>query len=90
MRHRARGGIGHSGQTALFTTPPSTRSAAPVVAEDSGLATYATREATSSGLAKRLISEVGLTFSKNSFSYASNVLPSRLTSRRNRLPLANG
>lgn len=35
-------------QKALFTTPPSTRSAAPVVADDSGLATYATSDATSS------------------------------------------
>src|SRR5206468_11745660 len=31
--------------TALFTMPPSTRSAAPVVADDSGLATYATSDA---------------------------------------------
>src|SRR5438128_9023434 len=35
------------------TTPPSTRNAAPLVAEESGLATNATRAATSSVVAKR-------------------------------------
>ena len=35
------------------TTPPSTRSAAPFVADDSGLATNTTSAATSSGVAKR-------------------------------------
>src|SRR5262245_20684790 len=49
-------------QNALLTTPPSTRSAAPVVADASGLATYATSDATSSGFANRLISDVGRTF----------------------------
>lgn len=48
-------------QKALLMTPPSTRRAAPVVADASGLATYATSEATSCGVAKRLISEVGRT-----------------------------
>src|SRR5271169_3816085 len=62
-------------QNALRITPPSTRSAAPVVAEASGLAMYATREATSSGMAKRLISEVGRAFSKNSFSICSYDCP---------------
>ncbi len=62
-------------QNALRITPPSTRRAAPVVAEASGLATYATSEATSSGVAKRLISDVGRTFSKNSFSNCSADFP---------------
>jgi hypothetical protein len=44
-----------TGQIALLTTPPSTRSAAPAVAEVSGLATSATGAATSCGDAKRLL-----------------------------------
>src|SRR5579862_6453072 len=63
-------------QNALLTVPPSTRSAAPVVADDLGLATNATSDATSSGVAKRLMSEVGRTFSKNSRSNCGNDLPS--------------
>ena len=43
----------------LSTTPPSTRNAAPVVAEDSGEAMYATRFATSSTFAARWMIEVG-------------------------------
>lgn len=46
--------------------PPSTRNAAPVVADASGLTRYATSVATSLVVAKRLMSEVGRTFSKNS------------------------
>ena len=49
-------------------TPPSTRSAAPFVADESGLATNATKAATSSVVANRLRSELGRTVSKNSFS----------------------
>jgi hypothetical protein len=56
-------------------TPPSTRKAVPVIADASGLAIYATREATSSGEANRLMSDVGLTFSKNSFSNSSKDFP---------------
>ena len=55
-------------QNTLFVQPPSTRSAAPVVPDESGLAMYATMEAISSGVPKHLIREVGRTFSKNSFS----------------------
>ena len=50
------------------TTPPSTRSAVPLIAEDSGLARKITNEATSSVLAKRLSNELGRTVAKNSFS----------------------
>src|SRR5271169_6439094 len=50
------------------TTPPSTRNAAPFVAEESGLATNATMDATSSVVAKRCKSEPGLTVRKNSCS----------------------
>lgn len=59
---QARGPNERAIQITLFTTPPSTRKAAPVVADASGLAIYATSEATSSGAAKRLISEVGRAF----------------------------
>src|SRR5438132_378316 len=50
------------------TTPPSTRKAAPFVAEESGLATNVTIAATSSVVAKRFNSELGRTDLKNSFS----------------------
>src|SRR4029077_14096165 len=53
------------------TTPPSARKAAPFVADESGLATNATRAATSSGVAKRFSSEVGRAVVKNSFSTAA-------------------
>ena len=43
----------------LSTTPPSTRNAAPVVADDNGEARYATRLATSSTSATRWMIEVG-------------------------------
>ena len=46
--------------------PPSTRKAAPVVADASGLTRYATSAAISFVVAKRLINDVGRTFSKNS------------------------
>src|SRR5260370_2788539 len=55
------------------TTPPSARKAAPFVADERGLATNATSAATSSGVAKRLRSEVGLAVVKNSFSTAAGV-----------------
>src|SRR5207244_6857195 len=57
------------------TTPPSTRSAVPFVAEESGLATNATNAATSSAVANRLRSEVGRTVSKNSFSTTNGSTP---------------
>jgi hypothetical protein len=44
--------------------PPSARSAAPFVAEDSGLAMYATSEAISDGSVNRLMIDSGLVFSK--------------------------
>src|SRR5258708_26381592 len=62
-------------QKQACTTPPSTRRAAPLVAEDSGLQTYTTRFATSSVVAKRLSSEVGRMLVKNSFSNSANGLP---------------
>src|SRR6266516_1942434 len=55
------------------TTPPSTRNAAPLVAEDSGLATNATMAATSSVVSKRCKSELGLTVRKNSCSTSAGV-----------------
>src|SRR5271157_1727398 len=73
-------------QKALLMTPPSTRSAAPVVADASGLATYATSVAISSGAANRLISEVGRTFSKNSFSNSPKDLPSVFASASTKSP----
>src|ERR1022692_3586906 len=51
-----------------LTTPPSTRSAAPFVAEESGLHKKAASAATSAGLAKRRKREVGRTLRKNSAS----------------------
>src|SRR5258706_13313047 len=51
-----------------LTTPPSTRSAAPFVAEESGLQRKAARAATSAGSAKRCKREVGRTLRKNSAS----------------------
>ena len=73
-------------QNALFTVPPSTRNAAPVVAEDSGLATYATSEATSCGVLNRLSSEVGRTCSKNSFSNSAPDLPCSFASASTKSP----
>src|SRR5438105_8798142 len=52
------------------TTPPSARNAAPLVAEESGLATNATMAATSSVVAKRCKSELGLTVRKQSESFS--------------------
>jgi hypothetical protein len=60
-------------QNGDFTTPPSTRKAAPFVAAASGLHTNATIGATSSGLAKRLSSEVGRAVLKNSSSNSSRL-----------------
>jgi hypothetical protein len=57
------------------TTPPSTRSAAPLVAEESGLAMNVTSEATSSVEAKRLSNELGRTVAKNSFSTLDRSMP---------------
>jgi len=48
-----------TGHTIDRTTPPSTRKAAPFVAEESGLHTNVTSAATSSGFAKRFNSDVG-------------------------------
>jgi hypothetical protein len=45
-------------QVIARTTPPSARSAVPLIAEDSGLARKITKEATSSVLAKRLSNEL--------------------------------
>src|SRR5881296_2251085 len=73
-------------QKALLTTPPSTRSAAPVVADASGLATYATIDATSSGIAKRFSNDVGRTSVKNVFSYSANDLPSVFASASTKSP----
>ena len=50
------------------TNPPSARNAAPLVAEESGLATKATRAPTSSGEANRRNSELGRAVRKKSFS----------------------
>jgi hypothetical protein len=47
------------------TTPPSTRSAAPVVADASALQTYAIIAPTSAVVAKRWITELGRAFAKN-------------------------
>src|SRR5579863_2095100 len=52
----------------LRTTPPSARMAAPLMATDCVPATKATTAATSSGVSKRLRSEVGRTLVKNHFS----------------------
>src|SRR6266404_3828919 len=61
-------------QKSELRTPPSARNAAPFVAEESGLARKATSGATSSGLAKRCKSELGLTVRKNSFSTSAAVM----------------
>src|SRR6185437_2971408 len=57
------------------TTPPSTRRAAPLVAEDSGLAMNVTSAATSSVVPNRLSSELGRTVSKNSLSTTEGSTP---------------
>src|SRR5882724_4869804 len=57
------------------TTPPSTRSAAPLVAEAASLAAYTIMLAISSGVAKRLMSEVGRTLVKNSRSAFATSTP---------------
>src|SRR5262249_38930155 len=62
-------------QTMVRTTPPSTLSAVPLVADASGLQTYTTRFATSSVVAKRFSKLVGRTFSKNSFSTSATDPP---------------
>jgi len=49
-------------------TPPSTRNAAPLIAEESGRAMNVTSEATSSVEAKHLSNELEGTVAKNSFS----------------------
>ena len=51
------------------TTPPSTRSAAPLVAEARTLQTYTTIAATSSGVANRFNNEEGRTDRKNSLEF---------------------
>jgi hypothetical protein len=51
----------------LRTTPPSARTAAPLMATDCVLATNATTVAISSGVSKRLRSEVGRILEKNHF-----------------------
>jgi hypothetical protein len=48
------------------TTPPSARSAVPLIADASGLHTKATTAPTSSVVANRCKSDVGLTFWKKS------------------------
>src|SRR5438105_14900195 len=58
-----------------WITPPSTRSAAPLVTAESGLAMNVTSEATSSVEAKRLSNEPGRTVSKNSFSTTDCSMP---------------
>ena len=60
-------------QTIALITPPSTRSAAPFVAEDNSLAIYVTIAATSSTEANRLIKDYGRACSKNSFSSHNGV-----------------
>src|SRR5712671_8236399 len=57
------------------TTPPSTRRAAPLMAEAAGLQTKVTNRATSSGVSKRLSNELGRMLLKNSFSKSSNDWP---------------
>ena len=64
------------------TTPPSARSAAPLIADANGLATNATTDATSSGVAKRRRIELGRAFSKNSFSTSSRATPFSVARRR--------
>src|SRR5580698_4430162 len=68
------------------TTPPSTRRAAPYVAEDSGLHTKATSAATSSVLAKRFNSDEGRILRKNSFSTSVGVVFCSLASSPTNLP----
>ncbi|CAB1075159.1 hypothetical protein D1AOALGA4SA_2979 [Olavius algarvensis Delta 1 endosymbiont] len=70
--------------------PPSTRQAAPVVADASGLRRYAARVATSFVVALRLIDDVGRTFSKNSFSKLSNDLPSCFASSQTKSSTPRG
>ena len=62
-------------QKALLIVPPSTRSAAPLVADDAGLATYVTIAATSSGVANRCSKDVGRAVLKNSFSTVFALYP---------------
>jgi hypothetical protein len=50
------------------STPPSTRNAVPLIADESGLATNVTSAATSSVVANRCKSELGRVVRKNSFS----------------------
>src|SRR5712671_1640281 len=57
------------------TTPPSTRRAAPLMAEATGLQTKVTNRATSSTVSNRLSNELGRTLLKNSFSKASKDWP---------------
>ena len=58
----------------VLITPPSARSAAPLVADDNGLHTKATSAATSSTRAKRLSNEEGRTLRKNSCSISARLI----------------
>src|SRR5450631_3045284 len=64
----SRGILRQAPQNALLIVPPSTRSAAPLVADDNGLATYVTMAATSSVVENLCSSDVGRAVLKNSFS----------------------
>src|SRR3954447_25017925 len=57
------------------TTPPSTRNAAPLVADDNGLATIVTIAVTSSEVANRCNSDVARAVRKKSCSTNSRVVP---------------
>src|SRR5665213_3923410 len=62
-------------QAMVSITPPSTRNAAPLVADARGEATYTTILATSSGVAARAMMELGRCVRTNSLATASTLLP---------------
>src|ERR1700729_3736346 len=62
-------------QNADFSTPPSARTAAPLIAAERGLHTNATTDATSSTVSNRLIRDVGRTVEKNSRSNSPKLFP---------------
>src|SRR5882762_7224723 len=70
----------------LRMTPPSARTAEPLIEIACELATNATTAATSSGVWKRLRSEVGRTVAKNCFSISAGVAPCSLAMRSTNRP----
>src|SRR3569623_2874283 len=80
------GDAGRTGQAIDRTTPPSTRKAAPVVADACVLHTYATIAATSAVAVMRLITELGRAVAKNSRSIVAVSTPRAAASCATKAP----